>query len=286
VSERAAAVDGRWVPPEAAVPTATAPSPDAAAVRPPPQLHRRGIALVVVFWWVATGLIIAMQRSEATRLAGLVVATLLAVLGLREMHAARDDRSAAGVRRSFLGGAMLWGWVSATFYGGYLTGIHPAGPVPAAPSWGAVMPAIGATLVSDAAALVLLVVLAMMGRGAQNRTGMWALLLFWGVQQVAKLNVFLGVENPAANFLPPHLAYLRAFFGPPVDSPFLAVSLVALALATLAALWAARRGQPEGRRQAAVLHATILGLAVLEVALLGVPLETTPWDSFLRARGS
>lgn len=251
-----------------------------------PRLHRRGIALVVVFWWVATGLIIVMQRNEATRVAGLVVATLLALLGLHEMHASRDDASPTGVRRSFLGGALLWGWVSATFYGGWLTGIHPGGAVAAAPAWAAVMPAIAATLATDAAALLLMIVAALMGRSARNRTGLWALALFWGVQQVAKLNVFLGVENPAANFLPPHLAYLRAFFGPPVNSPFLTVSIVGLACATAAAMWASRRGQPPGRRQAAVLHATILALAVLEVAILGMTLESTPWDSFLRARGS
>lgn len=250
-----------------------------------PQLHRRGIALVVVFWWVATGLIIVMQRSEATRLLGLVVATLLAVLGLSEMHRSRNDLSASGVRRAFLGGALLWGWVSATFYGGFLTGIHPTVAVPAAPAWAAVMPAIAATLVSDAAALILMVVAAMMGVGARNRAGLWALVLFWAVQQVAKLNVFFGVENPAANFLPPHLAYLGSFFGPPVNSPFLVMSMAGLALATGVALWASRRGRPEGTRQAAVLYATILALAVLEVAVLGVTLETTPWDSFLRARG-
>lgn len=258
----------------------------AAATTVPPRLHRRGIALVVVFWWVATGLIIAMQRTGGTRFAGLLVATFLAVLGLHEMHVSRDDRSATGVRRSFLGGALLWGWVSATFYGGYLTGFLPTIAVPAAPAWGAVMPAISATLASDAAALILMIVAAMMGRGARNRSGLWALVIFWGVQQIAKLNVFFGVENPAANFLPPHLAYLRDFFGPPVNSPFLMLSIVVLVGATVAAYRAARRGQPEGRRQAAILYATILALAVLEVAILGVPLESTPWDSFLRVRGS
>lgn len=258
----------------------------AAPAAPVLRLHRRGIALVVVFWWVATGLIIAMQRTGSTRFAGLVVATLLAVLGLREMHDARDDDSAAGVRRAFLGGAMLWGWVSATFYGGFLTGLHPIAAVPTAPSWGAVMPAISATLASDSAALILMIVAAMMGRGARNRAGLWSLVIFWGVQQVAKLNVFFGVENPAANFLPPHLAYLRDFFGPPVNSPFLTLSIGVLAFATATAYWAGRRGHPEGRRQAAILYATILALAVLEVAVLGVTLESTPWDSFLRARGS
>lgn len=246
----------------------------------------RAVGLVILFWWAATGVIIAMQANAVTRFTGLVVATMLAVVGVAEMRAVRDDTSPSGIRRAFLGGAMLWAWVSASFYGGYITGIHPAGPVPAAPSWGAVWPAIAATLVTDAAALLIWIGGYAVDRDARNRTGIWTLALFWGVQQVAKLNVFFGVENPAANFLPPHLAYLRQFFGPPVNSPFLMASTVGVAIAMLWASVSARRAQDAGRREAATIYATILGLAVLELIVLGVTLESTPWDSFLRARGS
>lgn len=245
----------------------------------------RGVGLVLVFWWVATGLIIAMQANSVTRVAGIVVASVLAVVGILEMRAVRDDRTAAGVRRSFLGGAMLWAWVSAAFYGGFITGIHPTGPVAVAPSWAAVPPAIAATLVSDAAALLLIIVGIIMGRGAANRTGLWSLILFWGVQQLAKLNVFFGVENPAANFLPPHLAYLRQFFGPAVNSPFLWGSITFMIAMTLIALDRARRASTEDRREGSAIYAAILGLAVLELVVLSVPFEQTPWDSFLRARG-
>jgi putative photosynthetic complex assembly protein 2 len=246
----------------------------------------RAIGLVILFWWVATGVIIVMQHDEVTRFVGLVFATVLAVVGVAEIRAVRDDVSPLGIRRAFLGGAMLWAWVSASFYGGYITGIHPAGPVAAAPSWAAVWPAISATLVNDAATLLILIGGIVLEHDAKNRTGIWTLALFWGVQQVAKLNVFFGVENPAANFLPPHLAYLRQFFGPPVNSPFLMASTVVVAVAMAWTAWAARRAQSDGRREAATIYATILGLAVLELIVLGVTLESTPWDSFLRARGS
>lgn len=249
------------------------------------QLIWRGILQVVLFWWVATGLIIAMQRSGATRVVALIVATALAVYGFWEMRASANDDSAVGARRSFLGGALIWGWISVTFYGGYLTGFHRESLGIAAPSWALVLPAIQATLLSDAAALCLMGAVAMLLRGDRNKTGFWSLLLFWAVQQVAKLNVFLGVENPAGNFLPPHLAYLRQFFGPLENSAFLTLSIVLLAALTLFEGWRVRSAGNEGKRQAGVLYATILGLAVLEIIVLGMPLESTPWDSFLRARG-
>lgn len=245
----------------------------------------RGIAQVVIFWWVATGLIIAMQRSGPTRVSALVVASMLAVFGFWEMRSSANDDSALAARRSFLGGAFLWGWVSVTFYGGYLTGFHVDGLGIAAPSWALVLPAIRATLLSDVAALLLMGGTALLLLGDRNKTGLWSLVIFWAVQQVAKLNVFLGVENPAGNFLPPHLAYLRQFFGPLRNSAFLWVSIAGLSLLTAWAAWRTARAASPGKRQAGILYATILALAVLEIIVLGIPLETTPWDSFLRARG-
>lgn len=245
----------------------------------------RGIGQVVLFWWVATGLIIAMQRSGPTRTAALLVATALAVYGFWEMRSSAHDESALGARRSFLGGAMLWGWVSVTFYGGYLTGFHPGELSGTAPSWSLVLPAIQATLLSDVAALLLMGAVALLLHGDRNKTGLHGLAIFWGVQQIAKLNVFLGVENPAGNFLPPHLAYLRVFFGPLVNSPFLWISIVLLSLLTFWTGWHGARATNERQRQAGILYATILGLTVFEIIVLGMPLESTPWDSFLKARG-
>lgn len=245
----------------------------------------RGIALVVLFWWVATGLIIAMQRAGWTRVSALVVATTLAVYGFWELRSSANDDTAVGARRSFMGGALLWGWVSVTFYGGYLTGFHVDALGIAAPSWALVLPAIQATLLSDVAALLLMGAVALLLHGDRNKSGLWGLVLFWAVQQVAKVNVFLGVENPAGNFLPPHLAYLRQFFGPLENSWFLGASIVALSLATFATAWLCRRAPSEGKRQSGILYATILGLAVFEIIVLGMTLESTPWDSFLRARG-
>lgn len=244
----------------------------------------RGIGLVVIFWWVATGLIIAMQRSGPTRVVALIVATALAVFGFWEMRANATDESAAAARRSFFGGALLWGWVSVTFYGGYLTGFHPMDPTPVAPSWEAVLPAIQATLLSDVAALLLIGATALLLHGDRNRTGLWSLVIFWSVQQVAKLNVFLGVENPAGNFLPPHLAYLHRFFGPLENSWFLPASVAALSIITVWTAWRSAREPLPGKRQAGILYATILGLTVLEIVWLGTPMESTWWDSFLRAR--
>lgn len=256
-----------------------------AAIAAEPRFARRGFAVVVVFWWVATGLLIALQRSEGTRLVGFLLGTVLAALGMRELLVSRHDETAAGARRSFLGGALLWAWISVAFYAGYLTGFPPTAEIGPVPSWGAVMPAIGATILSDIASLAVLGLAAFALRNSPNTTGVWSFALFWIVQQIAKLNVFFGVKNPAEKFLPPHLAYLKEFFGPPENSWLLWVSIAGLSAVTVWCVRRVRLDPSPGRRQAGVLYATIIGLAVLEIAILGARFETTPWDTFLRARG-
>ena len=131
----------------------------------------------------------------------------------------------------------------------------------------------------------LIAVAAWLTRGAPNRTGLWALVTFWAMQQVAKLAVFFGVENPAGDFLPPHLAPLRQFFGPPHNSPFLPISIVCVSAAAFWCTWRARRASGSGMRLAWAMHGILLGLAVLELAILGVRMDSTMWEPFLRVRG-
>jgi putative photosynthetic complex assembly protein 2 len=245
---------------------------------------RSAVATVVGFWWVATGLVIAMQRSAPTRFLALMLASLLAVAGGYELVRARHSLTPQSVRWSFLGGALLWAYVSVAFYGGWIVGVMPQAAGPAAPSVGAALLAIRSTIYSDLLALAMIAAAAALTRGAANRTGLWALVTFWSMQQVAKLAVFFGVENPAGDFLPPHLAPLRQFFGPPHNAPFLWMSVVVVSVIALWCTWRARRAAGSGLRLAWAMHAILLGLAVLELAILSVRMDSTMWEPFLRMR--
>ena len=96
--------------------------------------------------------------------------------------------------------------------------------------------------------------------------------------------MFFGVENPAGNFLPPHLAHLRQFFGPPVNSPFVFVGIALCALCAAACVRRTRRAPTEAARQEAAMLAVLFGLAVLELAILGVRIDPGFWNPFLAAR--
>ncbi len=255
----------------------------ATMVRDGRALGARAIGYVVGFWWLATGLIIAMQRSAPTRVMALFTATLLMCAGYWELWRRQDDASALAARRSFLGGAMVWGWVSVTFYGGWLIGIAPTS-APPSPSWPSAILAIRATIYSDLTALACIALAYALVHGSRNKGGAHGLLAFWAMQQIAKLAVFFGVKNPAGNFLPPHLAHLRQFFGPAENSPFLFVGMAVCAVGTALLIRRARREASAAARQEAAMLAVLFGLAVLELAILGVRIDAGFWDPFLAAR--
>jgi putative photosynthetic complex assembly protein 2 len=108
-----------------------------------------------------------------------------------------------------------------------------------------------------------------------NQTGLWTYLVLWTMRQSAKLNVFLGVRNLNADFLPEHLKYLQTYL---VRAPMNALLPVSVAAATLVAipLWQAALAPGAGAYEVAslTLVASLLSLAILEHALLVLPLPS------------
>jgi len=244
------------------------------------------LALVAGFWWLATGLVVALQRDGPTRAAAAVIATALAALGAKLLWDARAVTTPRGARLSFVGGALLWAWVAVSFYGGWVVGPAPATILPAGgPSWALAAAAMRATAYNDALSLAVLFGAAAITRAGANRVGLWALALFWGAHQLAKLNVFFGVPNPGVRFLPEHLAFLEAFFGPRRLLVLLPLTVVALAALTVWLGVRAWRAPTPFRRHAAALLMVLAALAALEHALLATTFDVPLWELFLRARG-
>lgn len=287
-------------------------SPALAAL--PPRTARRpfaglGVALAVVaFWWATTGTLVAAQHSAATRVAALALSTALAVVGTWLVARMRDAGTARGATWSFFGGALLWLWVATLLYGGWVVGAAPAAlgnsalgasalggsafgdfalgvHAPGGVTLRIVAHAIAATLYSDLLGLATIALAAWLTRRSANRTGLWALALFWTAHQAAKLNVFLGVRHPGVEFLPPYLQHLARYFGPAVNSPALPATVAALLLLAMWLTRRARRATTTGARRAAWLLATLATLAAVEHVWLGLSAPPAPWALFLRARG-
>jgi putative photosynthetic complex assembly protein 2 len=247
----------------------------------------RSLVVVVAFWWMATGVIFALERSPLTRLLGLLVATALAAWGAHTVVRERDTATPRGVRQSFLGAAFLWSWVQVAFYGGWVVG--PAArmvSVPAeGPSWSLAVRAVLAMLWYQLAMLAVLGGVGAATAGRRNRTGWWALLVFWGTHQLASINIFLGVENPGRGFFPAPLAFLESYFGAARSTWFLPLSVAAILAFTLRCVVHGLRDATPARRQGMLLLAVLGTLGVLELSVLAMPASLPLWEAFLTVRG-
>jgi putative photosynthetic complex assembly protein 2 len=247
----------------------------------------RSLVVVVAFWWMATGVIFALERSPLTRLLGLLVATALAAWGAHTVVRERDTATPRGVRQSFLGAAFLWSWVQVAFYGGWVVG--PAArmvSVPAeGPSWSLAVRAVLAMLWYQLAMLAVLGGVGAATAGRRNRAGWWALLVFWGTHQLASINIFLGVENPGRGFFPAPLAFLESYFGAARSTWFLPLSVAAILAFTLRCVVHGLRDATPARRQGMLLLAVLGTLGVLELSVLAMPASLPLWEAFLTVRG-
>jgi len=251
------------------------------------RVAMRSFFVVVLFWWSATGVIFALERSPATRLLGFFVASAFAVWGAWLLYVERDRESASAARRGFLGAAFLWTWVQVSFYGGWIVGPSwLAMPVRAeSPTLRYAVSAVTAMLWYQLAMLLVIWVAGVLVATRANRVGFWTLLIFWGTHQLACLNIFVGVENPGRGFFPEPLLFLESYFGPARNSWFMPFSVALLLAITLRMIVHALRDATPMRRQSMMLLAVLGVLGILELGVLATPVNLQLWQWFLSVRG-
>ncbi len=245
----------------------------------------KGTLAVVGFWWLVTGVIVALQRNEWTKLAAWVVSTGVAIWAAYELHAQRSLRTASSARRTFLATTAIWMWINVGLYGGWIVGPGGEASVAGEPTLIRAAEAIVSLLWHELLCVLLLFVSWMHVRRSPNRLGFVALATYWAVLQVAKLNIFFGVANPGARFLPPHLQFLLSYYGPPENTGWLPVSFFTALGIALLFWWHGWQAKDSFLRQSRALLAMLIALAALEYLLLGVRSDAPLWEVFLKARG-
>ncbi len=237
------------------------------------------LALVVGFWWAATGVTLAMQRNAVTSIVSVLTASVFGIVGFVMIVKTREEATVRSARMAFLGSALIWWWCSTIFYAG--VGIHLHGNIQTgARTFSLALQAIEATVRPDLLGVFALCAVGALVWRKANRTAFWSLFIFWGTLQTAKLNVFMGVRNSGVDWLPEHLAGLSQFFGPPVNSLLLPVTIVLLTVGFLASAAASYSAATAFRKHMLAMLSFLLGLAVLEHVFLGINLTLPLWDIF------
>ena len=233
------------------------------------------IALVV--WWSATGAILLAVR-HADRAGGIAHAMTafcgipLLALGVAMVTVSSEGAGLGAIYGSFLGALAVWGWIELAFLLGIVAGPERR-PAPAglagrarfARAWGTVAH-------HELALLGGFALVAALAHGAPGRVAVWTYGILFGARILAKLNLFLGVPRVNTTFLPRRLAHLEGYFRQAPATPFYAATIAALAAAVawLASHVGAAATLPEA--VAAALLAALAALALVEHALMVLPL--------------
>ncbi len=245
-----------------------------------PGLH------ALFIWWFSTGVVIFLDglppRSFRYSMAG---ATVVLGLGLYGLAASASDRSVGGVYLAFTSALLIWSWLEASFYLGYVTGVRRHSCVAGCHGWRHFGHAIAASLWHELAVLVLGGVVLALGWGAENPFGAYTFVVLWWMHQSARLNVFLGVRNLNLEFLPEHLFYLRGFFR---NKPMNLLFPISVSVSTVLAAWLFQRAAVSGDPVAVIGNSvvgTMMVLAIAEHWFLVLPLPTARlWSWGLRSR--
>jgi putative photosynthetic complex assembly protein 2 len=234
-------------------------------------------ALFAVFaWWFSTGLVLLLNRLPRDAAGvSVVLSSLIAGVALVALaHTARQT-SVAAAYCAFTCALLVWGWHELTFLSGWLTGPRKT----AAPAgarglvrFAAAVQAIAWHELAIAAAGLFIVAITW---GAPNQAGTLTFLVLWAMRTSAKLNLFWGVRNLSEEFLPPHLAYLQTHFRRRRMNRFFPLSMLLAALALVWLVQALAHATSAGAAAGLTLAAAMLALAIIEHAMLVLPVNTT-----------
>jgi putative photosynthetic complex assembly protein 2 len=249
------------------------------------------IALPAVFtvfvWWFSTGVILYLdglpRHTHRWTMAGTTAVCLLAMWGLSVSSA---GTTVAAAYCAFTCAILIWAWQEMAFLLGYVTGPRKEACPAGATGWLRVRYAFQAVSHHELALVILALIVLAITWDAPNKTGLWTYLVLWTMRQSAKLNVFLGVRNLNADFLPEHLKYLQTYF---MHKPMNPLWPVSVGVSTLIAvpLWQAALASGASAFEVASLSlvAWLLSLAILEHWLLVLPLPAEAlWKWGMRSR--
>ncbi len=235
--------------------------------------HILPVLATIAVWFIATGLVAWLDnRERSTFPRSLALGGAAGVAGLAIIFISMGSVSVWAAYAAFGGAILVWSWLEIGFLTGAVAGPRREPCDPGASDWERFRQA-SATLVHHEIALALTtVMLISLTWNAANQLAAMTFTLLYAMRLSAKLNIFHGVPNSATDILPPHLAYLKSYYGPVRFSWPLVVSILAAAVLS-AWLATVAIASPAGSAEAvgASLLFAFAALGTLEHLFLALP---------------
>jgi putative photosynthetic complex assembly protein 2 len=242
---------------------------------------------VLLVWWFSTGIVLYVAGlPRRTFRWTLLVASGLLAAALHVLAASASDASATGAYVAFTAAILVWAWQEIGFLTGFVTGPRRDPCPPDIRGLRRAFHAFETIRDHEFALLALGAAVVAMTWGGENQVGPWTFALLWVMRLSSKLNLFLGVRNLNAEFLPAHLRYIGSYF---TRRPMNVLYPFSVTLSTLAtfvlAHWALAAAPGSFEATAFSLLAALMALAVIEHWFMMLPLHAVNiWKWSLRSR--
>ncbi len=249
--------------------------------------HASAALFVLFVWWFSTGAVLYVvglpRRSFRWTL---LTASGLLAAALHVLAATADDASIAGAYVAFTAVILVWAWQEVAFLTGFVTGPRRSACPDGAAGWRRAFYAFQAIAHHEIALVVLGVAVVAVTWDGANQVGTWTFAALWTMRLSSKLNLFLGVRNLNAEFLPLQLRYIGSYFTRRSMNPLYPVSVAfATAASLLLAWWSLAPLATRFEATALALVAALIALAVVEHCLMMLPLHAVKlWKWGLRSR--
>ncbi len=227
----------------------------------------------LLLWFGSTALIVWLDsRPRRTFRLSLALGGIVALGGVVAVARTAADDGIAAAYVSFAGALAVWGWHEMGFLMGAVTGPRRLPCPPQAQGWERFRLATATVIHHELALAATVLLLLALSWGEPNQTGAATFALLFALRLSAKLNIFIGVPSFGDELLPPHLAYLKSYFGRRAANPLLPVSLAA-SIGLAGWLAASALAADGGAAVSASLLFALAALGVLEHLFLVLPLR-------------
>ncbi len=190
--------------------------------------HALPLLYVALLWFVATGIVVALDRRSWLLLAS----GLLALAATAAITILRDDPSTLATYASFTAAFAIWGWHEIAFLTGAISGPNRAPCPPGLPLWQRLKASAATVIHHEIALAATMALLLALTWNSTNATGAWAFVILFVMRLSAKFNLFLGVPNFSPELLPTRLAYLKTHFRKRRFNALMPLSLIGSAALT------------------------------------------------------
>lgn len=237
------------------------------------------ILVVIVAWWLGTGLVLYLQQSIVKVRTPLIVTLItVSVASLAAMLVSAQGTQPWQSYLGFIAAICLWGCIELSYYTGLISGVHKRKCPDNCEIGKRFRLALGASIWHEVSVLFVGGIVLTLLLKTENPIGLYSFLVLWLMRWSAKLNLFFGVPNFNTDWFPKRLAYAHSYIRRAPVTLFFPVTVV---LASLVAVDLISKGMRSDYNQSLItlLPGVLLLLAILEHLFMALPIaDSELWN--------